>query len=110
VLFASGVFRSTAAQQQTGRALVFPVAIQWSKQKAVKEYRLQIAADEKFQNVFFDKRIAGERYLASELPPGHYYWRVAPAEPRLGNFSRPTKFFISGGVVTSVKLANRTRR
>ena len=105
-----GLFLTTSAQQPAGRAIVFPVTIQWSKQKAVREYRLQIAADEKFQDVFFDKRITGERYVASELAPGYYYWRVAPAEPQLGSFSKPTKFFISGGVVMNVKVPNRTTR
>lgn len=106
----AGIAQTAAAQQLSGRELVFPVVIQWSKQKAVKEYRLQIAADEKFQNVFFDKRVVGERFVANQLPPGHYFWRVAPAEPRLGSFSRPTKFFISGGVVMNVKLSNRPTR
>lgn len=105
-----GLFLSASAQQLTGRALVFPVTIQWNRQKAVKWYRLQIAADERFRDVFFDKRIAGERYVASELAPGNYYWRVAPAEPQLGYFSRPIKFFVSGGVVKDVKVRNRMTR
>jgi hypothetical protein len=101
---------SPRAQQPEGRALVFPVTIQWNKQKAVREYRLQIAADEKFQDVFLDKRITGDRYIASELAAGSYYWRVAPAQPQLGYFSRPAKFFVSGGIVTSVKVRTRTTR
>jgi hypothetical protein len=106
----AGLFLSAPAQQPGGRALVFPVTIQWNRQKAVKWYRLQIAADERFRNVFFDKRVAGERYVASELAPGNYYWRVAPAEPQLGYFSRPIKFFVSGGVVKNIKVRNRLTR
>jgi hypothetical protein len=110
LLIPAGLSLSAAAQQPAGRALVFPVTIQWNRQKAVRWYRLQIAADEKFRNVFFDKRIAGERYVASELAPGNYYWRVAPAEPQLGYFTRPVKFFVSGGVVNNVKVRNRVTR
>ncbi len=110
LLLAPGVFLSLKAQQPEGRELVFPVTIQWSKQKAAREYRLQIAADKNFQNVFLDKRIVGERYVASELAPGYYYWRVLPVEPLLSDFSLPIKFFVSGGVVTSVKIQNRKTR
>jgi hypothetical protein len=85
----------------------FPVTIQWNKQKGIARYRLQIAADEKFQNIFFDARIAGNRSVLSNFSPGNYYWRVAPAEAQLGNFSRPVKLFVSGGVVTTVRLPVR---
>jgi hypothetical protein len=110
LLMPAGPFLNARAQQSGGRALVFPVTIQWNRQKAIKWYRLQIAADERFRNVFFDKRVAGERYVASELAPGSYYWRVAPAEPQLGYFSRPVKFFVSGGVINNVKVRNRMTR
>lgn len=94
-------------QQPTGREIVFPVPIQWNKQKGVTRYRMQIAADEKFQDVFIDRRVSGSRYVVSDLSPGSYYWRVAPAESQLGEFSRPVRFFVSGGVVTTVRLPNR---
>jgi len=97
-------------QQANPREIVFPVTIQWNKQKGITRYRLQIAADEKFQDVFFDRRVTGSRYVVSDLSPGSYYWRVAPAEGELGEFSRPVKFFVSGGVVTTVRLPNRRVR
>jgi len=100
---------STRAQQPAGRALVFPVTIQWNKQKAVRGYRLQIAADEAFRDVFLDKRVVGERYVVCELGPGYYYWRVAAAEPQLGYYSRPAKFFVPGGIVTKVVPTRSTR-
>jgi len=95
------------AQQTTAREVVFPVSIQWNREKGVKRYRLQIAADEKFQNVFLDKRVVGDRFVVSELSAGYYYWRVAPADSEIGNFSRPVRFFISGGTITPVRLGNR---
>jgi hypothetical protein len=101
---------SARAQQTTAREVVFPVSIQWNREKGVKRYRLQIAADERFQNVFLDRRVAGDRFVGSELSAGYYYWRVAPADAELGNFSRPVRFFISGGTITPVRLANRATR
>lgn len=94
-------------QQTPRREIIFPIPIQWNKQKGVTMYRLQIAADEKFQDVFIDRRVSGSRYVVSNLSPGYYYWRVAPAESQLGEFSRPVRFFVSGGIVTTVRLPNR---
>jgi hypothetical protein len=96
-------------QQIPKREIAFPTSIQWSKQTDVTTYRLQIAADEKFQNIFFDGRVAGERYVVSGLSPGYYYWRVGPADVQSGNFSKPVRFFVSGGVVRTVKLPKRAR-
>ncbi|MEP6820204.1 MAG: hypothetical protein ABJA18_11765 [bacterium] len=98
------------AQQTTSLEIAFPVSIQWPRQKDVSRYRLQIAADEKFHNVFFDRRVVGDRYTVSELSPGYYYWRVAPADSQLGEFSRPMRFFISGGTVVPVKLPTHSSR
>jgi hypothetical protein len=96
-------------QQTTARQIVFPVSIQWNKHKSATRYRLQIAADEKFQDVFLDKLVTGHRYVVSDLPsPGFYYWRVAPADFQSGPFSRPVRFFVSGGVVTTVPLQYRS--
>lgn len=100
----------SSALPQTPREVSFPVVIQWNKQAGARAYRVQIAADEKFQNVFFDGRVRGERYVASELPPGYYFWRVAPADLTINSFSQPVRFFVSGGIVTPVTLPNRTKR
>lgn len=106
----SGVSYSVTAQQIAAREISFPVAIQWNKQTAVRRYRLQIAADEKFQDVFFDGLVTGERYVANELPAGSYFWRVASADSNLRHFSPAVCFFVSGGVVTRVELPNRAKR
>ena len=103
-------FLTAQAQQTAAHEIVFPVSIRWNRQKGVGRYRLQIAADDRFQNVFFDRRVVGDRYVVSELSPGYYYWRVAPADSQLGEFSRPVRFFISGGTVVTVTLPNRTTR
>jgi hypothetical protein len=99
-----------AAQQTGGREISFPVTVRWNRQKGINKYRLQIAADERFQNVFFDRRVIGDRYVVKELSPGPYFWRVAPAELQVGEFSRPIRFFISGGVVMPITFPARATR
>lgn len=107
IVAATGLSNIASSQQLDGRVIVFPVEIQWSKQPSVSRYRLQIAADEKFQDVFFDGRVAGNRYTVDKLPPGSYYWRVAANDSQLGAFSHPVRFFLSGGVVTNVQLPRK---
>src|SRR6266550_480971 len=95
---------------QQARSISFPTSIQWTKQKGVAKYRLQIASDENFRNIFFDGRVSGERYTVSGLPPGYYFWRTAPANFRAGQFSKPVRFFVSGGAVVSAKLQDKSGR
>jgi hypothetical protein len=107
ILAPSGFCLNAVGQPKVKREVAFPTPIQWNKQKRVNRYRLQVAGDEKFQNVFFDGLIVGERYVANGLSPGYYYWRVAPADVPSGDFSKATRFFVSGGVVTSGRRTNR---
>jgi hypothetical protein len=100
-----------AAGQQAGtRSISFPVSIQWTRQKGVAKYRLQIASDETFRSIFFDGRVPGERYTVSGLPPGYYYWRTAPADVSTGRFSTPVRFFVSGGAALSPILPDKAGR
>lgn len=100
VLFSSAATAlATLGGQSPGQTIVFPTAIQWQKQTGVTRFRLQIGGDEAFRDIFWDRRVVGSRYTVSDLPPGYYYWRVAPADGSLGAFSRPVRFFVSGGVV-----------
>jgi len=89
----------TAGGQAPGQTLVFPASIQWPRQRGVTWYRLQIGGDETFRDVYVDRRVVGDRYQVRDLEPGYYYWRIAPADSRLGEFSRPLRFFVPGGVV-----------
>ena len=107
LLASSGV---VVGQQVNTRAISFPVSIQWAKQNGVTKYRLQIASDENFHDIFFDGRVNGERYTANTLPPGYYFWRTAPADYSTGNFSKPVRFFVSGGALMSVPLADKSTR
>jgi hypothetical protein len=95
-----------SGQQSAGREIAFPRTIEWNKQRGITRYRLQIAGDEQFQDVVFDGPVTGEQYLVSGLSAGYYYWRVAPIRSRLG-FPQPVRFFVSGGVVTTVRIPSR---
>lgn len=114
VLFSTGAGSTAVVGQQAGaRVISFPVSIQWTRQKGVSKYRLQIASDESFRNIFFDGRVQGERYTATGLLPGYYNWRVAPADSGTGQFSTPVRFFVSGGTVSlpiTDKAGRRTRQ
>ena len=97
-------------QQPGTRLLSFPVSIQWTRQKGVAKYRLQIASDESFRSIFFDGRVLGERFTATGLPPGYYNWRVAPADSGTGRFSTPVRFFVSGGAAITPLLPDKGGR
>ena len=104
LLVSPRVSSAAPSPQTAAREISFPVVIQWNRRARVCKYRLQIAADEKFQNIFYDGQVIGERYVAKELPAGYYFWRVAPNDSQLGNFSAPARIFVSGGIVTPMNL------
>lgn len=64
--------------------------LQWSPLAGVSRYRLQIAGDKRFNDVIFDGVVSGHEYVAKDLGPGRYYWRVAAANSqrhlRVGQF------------------------
>lgn len=102
VMFGSAASSFQAIRGQThGQALVFPATIQWPRQRGITWYRLQIGGDDTFQDIYQDRRVLGDRVRLSDLAPGYYYWRIASADSQLGSFSRPLRFFVSGGMVTS---------
>ena len=66
--------------------------IEWVGKTGVTRFRLQIASDEQFSNVIFDGVVDGSEYLARDLEPGHYYWRVAPAKSPGRQFLKVAQF------------------
>jgi outer membrane protein assembly factor BamB len=72
------------ARQSTQSAV-----IRWSGQPGINRYRLQLARDEKFTDIIFDRAVVGREYKVTELPAGSYYWRVAPAVVETGVYSTP---------------------
>ncbi|MDQ6653168.1 MAG: PQQ-binding-like beta-propeller repeat protein, partial [Acidobacteriota bacterium] len=88
----------------------FVAPLHWSKQKGVRKYRLQIAGDEHFDDVRFDGPVIGERYVVRDLPPGRYYWRIAPSASQTREYHRPVAFTVPGAVPDINKVAEKTDR
>jgi hypothetical protein len=97
-----------AEAQQAPPQVSFPITVEWKPRAGVRIWRLQVAADDKFQDIFLDRRVLGDRYLVSEIPSGYYFWRVAPADTQ--SYSTPQRFFISGGTVTAIDVSTRFSR
>lgn len=89
LMFAPAAFAqtsvNTAATTQTGPTAL----IKWNLRTRAKRFRLQLARDAKFTDIVFDRAVEGREYLVTELLAGRYYWRVAPATPETGTFTRP---------------------
>ncbi|MGH9971763.1 MAG: PQQ-binding-like beta-propeller repeat protein [Pyrinomonadaceae bacterium] len=66
--------------------------LQWNKAPGVERYRLQIAADERFNDVIYDGVVYGQEYVARDLTPGRYYWRVLAADAITRRVLRNGKF------------------
>lgn len=83
---APGPGRISAAQgppQQTGTS----IHLRWGQRPGVSRYRLQLAGDSNFSDIVFDRVITGTETDVNDLPPGRYFWRIAPLTTRLGEFS-----------------------
>lgn len=66
-----------------------PLKLRWPARPRVRRYRLQVALDEKFTDIVYDRAVVGVEQEVSGLQPGKYYWRVAPATPETGRYSAP---------------------
>lgn len=69
------------------------ILVRWQGKPGVNRYRLQLATDEKFEDIVFDQAVEGRQHVIKELPPGNYFWRVAPAavETSVASYSRPER-------------------
>src|SRR5258706_15772029 len=74
--------------------------LHWGAQPGVCRYRLRLANDSAFADISFDRVVAGNDYQINDLPPGRYFWRIAPLTDTLGDFS-------STGII---ELSKRTQR
>jgi hypothetical protein len=91
-------FSLNAAPQSAAREISFPITISWHRQTGIKQYRLQVAGDQRFSDVYIDTLVSGEQYTVKDLSPGYYYWRLSAAGPNAGA-SPPVRIFVSGGLV-----------
>lgn len=71
---------NTPAQPRMEQDAATGVAsIRWRARPNVNRYRLQLALDNAFSDIVFDRAVIGNTYRVTELPAGRYFWRVAPA-------------------------------
>ncbi|MCA1564936.1 MAG: PQQ-binding-like beta-propeller repeat protein [Acidobacteria bacterium] len=63
--------------------------LKWTPRPRVRRYRLQVALDEKFTDIVFDRAVVGLEHEVTGLQQGKYYWRVAPATPETGRYTAP---------------------
>ncbi len=100
------VFGSAVLAQRPPTAFASPyklapqtlVTVRWRARPGVSRYRLQLANDRDFADIVFDRVVNGHEYQVNDLPPGKYFWRVAPLDPKLGTFS-------SAGMIDVVEKA-----
>lgn len=80
---------TTAQQPNAAEQTAESLKLRWPAQPRVQRYRIQVALDEKFTDIVFDRAVIGLEQEVSGLQPGKYYWRVAPAPKETGRFSAP---------------------
>jgi hypothetical protein len=79
-------------RKPTAAPLPPSILVRWQGKPGVSRYRLQLATDEKFGDVVFDRAVEGRQYVVKDLPPGNYFWRVAPAAAETSvAYSRPER-------------------
>ena len=71
--------------------------LKWTKPTGAERYRLQIARDDRFNDVLFDGIVSGEEYVVKDLSPGSYYWRLTSLESGRPLRS-PTRFEVRSDV------------
>lgn len=93
------------AQKPVATQLPPSILVRWQGKPGVNRYRLQLATDEKFEDVVFDQAVEGRQYVVKDLPPGNYFWRVAPAAAETSiSYSRPER--VSLGSEKKVEVAS----
>jgi hypothetical protein len=72
------------------------ILVRWEGKPGINRYRLQLATDEKFTDIVFDQAVEGRQYVVKGLPPGDYFWRVAPAAAETSvSYTRPERVELS---------------
>ncbi|HEX8354282.1 MAG TPA: PQQ-binding-like beta-propeller repeat protein, partial [Pyrinomonadaceae bacterium] len=94
-----------SAQKPVATQLPPSMLVRWQGKPGVNRYRLQLATDEKFEDVVFDQAVEGRQYVVRDLPPGNYFWRVAPAAAETSiSYSTPER--VSMGSEKGVEVAS----
>jgi len=88
VIFGCFFARDTAAQTVTSPPQNnTSVHLRWGPRPGVSRYRVQLAHDRNFADIVFDRVVNGLETDVNDIDPGRYFWRVAPLNGRLGEFS-----------------------
>ncbi|HEX8843531.1 MAG TPA: PQQ-binding-like beta-propeller repeat protein [Pyrinomonadaceae bacterium] len=96
ILFAFAPLSFAQPRTQTTTSPLTSLHLRWPQQQGVLRYRLQLARDEQFKDIVFDRAVYGNEYVVADLGPGRYFWRVAPAVKETGTFTPPRLVEISG--------------
>ena len=75
------------SQQEPQESGLTTIRLRWGARPGVTRYRLQLATDHGFNDIVFDRVVAGTEYQINDLATGKYYWRIAPLSTKLGEFS-----------------------
>ncbi len=99
----------TGGQTPTAQQLPPSILVRWQGKPGVNRYRLQLATDQKFEDIVFDQAVEGRQYVVKGLPPGDYFWRVAAAAAETSiSYTTPARVTLSesakGVEVASVVL------
>jgi outer membrane protein assembly factor BamB len=93
----TGAAKPNSQPPQQAREVAPSILIRWRGRPGVERYRLQLARDEKFDDIVFDQAVEGRQYVVKGLPQGNYFWRVAAAAAETSAaYSRPERVTLSG--------------
>jgi outer membrane protein assembly factor BamB len=102
VLTGPSLARSASRQKESSQQVLSSAFVRWEGKPGVERYRLQLSTDATFADIVFDQPVVGNEYKIEAIPPGKYFWRVAPATKETGTFSPPKEI-----EVTVLKVAGR---
>ena len=97
-----------AQSRPAARQVAQSTIVRWNGQPGINRYRLQLARDEQFTDIVFDRAVTGREYTVTELAAGSYYWRVAPAAGETGEYSKAAPVQIGGGASSSSETSSNT--
>ena len=93
-------------QKPVAQQLPPSILVRWQGKPGVNRYRLQLATDEKFEDIVFDQAVEGRQYVVKGLPPGNYFWRVAAAAAETSiAYTKPERVTLSASA-TGVEVAS----
>ncbi|HYW73523.1 MAG TPA: PQQ-binding-like beta-propeller repeat protein, partial [Pyrinomonadaceae bacterium] len=87
LLMIAGLTAASSAQENSQPQANTKVHLHWGARPGVVRYRLQLSLDRDFRDIVLDRIVSGTATDIDDLSPGRYFWRVAPLNKNLGDFS-----------------------